>query len=286
MNTLLPQKIRSDLEHHGVVYPIDVLEGEHATALLADYERIAQRMTGWTGTRQVVKVHVVSKIIWDVICNPNIVDAVQAKIGPDVLCWGATFFAKPPASGGYVGWHQDLTYWGLEPAEDVVTAWIAFTDAHLDNGCMSVIGASHKNDFRAHINRTGTDNLLLSGQEVELTDEERANMIHCELEPGQASIHHSMALHGSNPNLSTRSRIGLSVQYISARVTQKNNGGTDSAMRVAGDTSSSSMIHTPPPDGEFTPQGIQNWKDTVAHPSGLGSTADDVSISARLEEIS
>lgn len=268
------------------MHPINVVAPQDATALLSDYQRIEQRMSQWTGTRQLPKVHVVSKAMWEVVCNPNLVTAVQTLIGPDVLCWGATFFAKPANSGGYVGWHQDLTYWGLEPATDVVTAWVAFTDAHLDNGCMSVIKASHTQDFRTHNNHTQTENLLLSGQEVELTEQEQSNMIHCELEPGQASIHHSMALHGSNPNLSSRPRVGLSIQYISARVTQKNNSGVDSAMHVSGNTSGSSMIQTPAPEDEFSEQGIQLWKDTVGHPSGLGSTATDIDVSAQLEKIS
>lgn len=286
MTTLSQSALRQELADTGVVHPVDVVTADNATTLLSDYERIEERMSDWTGTSQLPNVHLVSKAIWEVVCNPKLVNAVQAIIGPNVLCWGATFFAKPPRSGGYVGWHQDLAYWGLEPAADVVTAWIAFTDAHLDNGCMSVIKASHKQELRPHSTNAQSDNLLLSGQEVELTDREQASMIHCELEAGQASIHHPMALHGSNPNVSSRPRVGLSVQYISASVTQKNNNGIDSAMHVSGNTSGSQMIQTSPPDGEFTPQGIQTWKDTVAHPSGMGSTADDIDVSARLGSIS
>ena len=31
-----------------------------------------------------------------------------------------------PQTKSFVSWHQDSTYWGLEPP-DIVTAWVAFT---------------------------------------------------------------------------------------------------------------------------------------------------------------
>ena len=34
--------------------------------------------------------------------------------------------AQSPA---FVSWHQDATYWGLS-TDDVITAWVAFADAH------------------------------------------------------------------------------------------------------------------------------------------------------------
>ncbi|MGI9315800.1 MAG: phytanoyl-CoA dioxygenase family protein [bacterium] len=63
-------------------------------------------------------------------------------LGPDLYIWGATLFAIPPYSGGYVGWHQDLRYWGLTPCDEVLTAWHAISDAHRDNGCMAVLPGS------------------------------------------------------------------------------------------------------------------------------------------------
>jgi len=150
---------------------------------------------------------------------------------------------------------------------------------------MSVVSGSHCGTFRKHVNQKNDGNLLLSGQKVMLTEAEQANLVHCELEAGQASIHHSMALHGSNPNESARSRIGLSIQYISADVVQKNNGGVDSATAVRGDAGRSAMIQPPAPNGEFTTQSINVWKETIGHPSGLGATADDVDLLAQLDRV-
>jgi PST family polysaccharide transporter len=51
-----------------------------------------------------------------------------------LLVWSTSFFIKGPRDAAFVSWHQDATYWGLsEP--DVVTAWVAFTEATVDTAC-------------------------------------------------------------------------------------------------------------------------------------------------------
>ncbi|MEJ0071869.1 MAG: phytanoyl-CoA dioxygenase family protein [Pseudomonadota bacterium] len=70
--------------------------------------------------------------------------------------------ARDPA---YVGWHQDATYFGLQP-EVQVTAWIALTAASVEAGCMEVIPGSHKLG-QLHHGRSDTQNNLLSrGQTI------------------------------------------------------------------------------------------------------------------------
>ena len=108
----------------------------------------------------------------------------------------------------------------------------------------------------------------------------RDQLVHVELDPGEASIHHSKALHGSNPNTSDRPRIGLSIQYISANVVQRNNGGIDSASAVRGNTAHSKLELEPSPEQDFDAEGIKNWKRFIANPSGLGATADAIQIEA------
>jgi ectoine hydroxylase-related dioxygenase (phytanoyl-CoA dioxygenase family) len=35
-----------------------------------------------------------------------------------------------------VSWHQDPTYWGLEPVEGVVSIWLALAPATVESGAM------------------------------------------------------------------------------------------------------------------------------------------------------
>ena len=98
--------------------------------------------------------------------HPKILDAVEDVIGPDILCWTTNFFIKEANSPGFVSWHQDSTYWGLEP-DDVVTAWVAFTDATPENGCMQFMpGTQTQVDQLPHVDTFHKDNLLSRGQEI------------------------------------------------------------------------------------------------------------------------
>ena len=46
--------------------------------------------------------------MWDIIRNDNILDAIEDIIGPDILCWGSSFFTKNANDARFVSWHQDL----------------------------------------------------------------------------------------------------------------------------------------------------------------------------------
>ena len=72
------------------------------------------------------------------IRHPRILDAVEDLIGPDILVFTTTFFIKDANSPTFAAWHQDATYFGIEPYEHV-TAWVALTDATEEAGCMEVV---------------------------------------------------------------------------------------------------------------------------------------------------
>ena len=65
----------------------------------------------------------------EVVRHPAILDTVESIIGPDILCWSSRFFIKAPGDGGFVSWHQDVTYWGIDVFENILTAWIALSPA-------------------------------------------------------------------------------------------------------------------------------------------------------------
>ena len=76
----------------------------------------------------------------DLIRHPRILDAIEDVIGPNILVWTSTFFIKEPHSPTFAAWHQDGTYFGLEPKEQVC-AWVALTDASREAGCMEQLSS-------------------------------------------------------------------------------------------------------------------------------------------------
>jgi ectoine hydroxylase-related dioxygenase (phytanoyl-CoA dioxygenase family) len=164
------------------------------------------------------KTHLLFTWADELVHHPAILDAVEDVIGPDILCWTTNFFIKEAASPGFVSWHQDSTYWGLEP-HDVITAWVAFTRSDLVSGCMKVIPGTQIGDQLAHVDTFHKHNLLSRGQEIAV-DVDQSKAVPILLEPGEMSLHHIKLVHGSEPNRSTDRRIGFAIRYIPTYVKQ------------------------------------------------------------------
>jgi non-heme Fe2+,alpha-ketoglutarate-dependent halogenase len=214
----------------GVYAPVRAISTEAAIAL-------RQRLEAHEAERGVVagtlrhKTHLVFTWLDDLIRHPGILDAVEDIIGPDILCWGTSFFIKEARNPSYVSWHQDSTYWGLEPA-DIVTAWVALSESSLANGAMRVIPGSHKLPQYPHRDTFAPNNLLSRGQEISVEVDERQALA-LPLKPGEMSLHHVRLVHGSDPNPSDQRRIGFAIRYLPTYVRQVV-GTRDSATLVRG----------------------------------------------------
>ena len=153
--------------------------------------------------------------VYDILTNPRIVDCAADLLGEDVIAWGSHFFCKMPGDGRAVAWHQDASYWPLSPSH-AVTVWVAIDDADLDNGCMKFIAGSHHSGHLTYRKSSPEEHNVLD-QTVE-NAESFGTVVIDDLKAGQASIHNDLLLHGSDANLSTRRRCGLTLRYCNARV--------------------------------------------------------------------
>jgi ectoine hydroxylase-related dioxygenase (phytanoyl-CoA dioxygenase family) len=131
------------------------------------------------------------------------------------MLFGASIFAKGGRDPRYVSWHQDSAYFGLSPHEEV-TAWVAFTDSTVANGCLRVLPGTHLGPDHRHHETHAKDNMLAKGQAIEGLDE--SNAVDFVLEAGQFSLHHERTVHGSNPNRSADRRIGFAFFYMPTHV--------------------------------------------------------------------
>jgi ectoine hydroxylase-related dioxygenase (phytanoyl-CoA dioxygenase family) len=143
--------------------------------------------------------------------DDRLLDIAQKFIGPNIALFASHYISKPPLDGQPVLWHQDGSYWPLEPME-VVTLWLAVDDSLPDNGCMRVIPGSHREALREMKRRTDVASVLGSGIDEDQVDESAA--VDCVLRAGGVSVHHPNLIHGSNANRSDRRRCGLTIRYI------------------------------------------------------------------------
>ncbi len=227
---LLTQEAVEQYNREGWYAPVSVLSPSEASAIRGKLEAFEAEAGGLKGPLR-HKSHLLFTWLDELIRHPRILDAVEDVIGPNILCWGSSFFIKEPRNPGFVSWHQDSTYWGLDPA-DVITAWVAFSDSNAANGAMRVIPGTHKLDQVTHRDTFNADNLLSRGQEIEVdVDASQARML--ELRAGEMSLHHVRLIHGSDPNPSDTRRIGFAIRYIPTHVRQVA-GTHDSATLVRG----------------------------------------------------
>lgn len=240
----------------GCLFPIRVFPAETA----ATYRERLEAVEAEGGDiKQMLrhKPHLVFTFLDELVRHPAVLDAVEGMIGPNILCWASSFFTKEPRTEDYISWHQDLTYWGLEPA-DIVTAWIALTPSVPESGCMRVVPGTHTQEVVAHKDTFAEHNLLSRGQEiaVEVDEDEAVDVV---LQPGEMSLHHVKLFHGSNPNRSGDRRIGFAVRYLPTHVRQTV-GDKDSALLVRGVDSYGYFEHETPPAADLDPAAVAHHK--------------------------
>ena len=215
---LTPEQI-TQYERDGYVCPVDAFSA-HQARVWRDKLEAFERDEGQKMTRgHNFKPHLLFPWVDEIVHAPEVLDAVEDLIGPDIRLFHLTAWPKDAHSGAYVSWHQDATYFALEPICHV-TAWVALTDASIEAGCMEVIPGSHKAGQLPHDQSQDTDNLLSRGQTLgRRVDGSRTAFM--PVQAGQFSLHHTHLVHNSRPNRSNHRRIGLGISYIptSARCT-------------------------------------------------------------------
>jgi ectoine hydroxylase-related dioxygenase (phytanoyl-CoA dioxygenase family) len=144
--------------------------------------------------------------------NRDILDMVAQVIGPNFALWNSSFFAKPAGNGKRTPWHQDGEYWPIRPLA-TCTVWIAVDAATPENGCLRVIKGSHK-DHRLRKHRTVNAPDVTLTQELEPDEFDESRAVDLVLAPGQVSLHDVFLLHGSEANVSDKSRRGMTLRFM------------------------------------------------------------------------
>lgn len=205
--------LREAYQREGYVLIPDVLDAdligeasEHVAWLQAKNPELRpEQLHNWLMTDDPFWVRLVG--------DDRLLDIAEQFIGPDIALFASHYISKPPFDGQPVLWHQDGSYWPLDPME-VVTLWLAVDDSLPENGCMRAIPGTHTMDLQEMKPRREVANVLSSGMDSELVDESKA--VDFILPAGGVSVHHPNLIHGSNANTSPLRRCGLTIRYIPA----------------------------------------------------------------------
>ena len=203
-------------EDEGYVHPVPVLTVAEVRQARGEIEAFEARTGKTLDYPEKSKSYLLFDWADRLVRHAKVLDAVEDLIGPDIMVYHTTMWIKDPKTPQYILWHQDGTYFYLDPALHV-TAWVALSDASVAAGCMHVLPGSHKLGQLEHQDDPGENNLILRGQAIfgRFDDEVGLPM---PLQAGEMSLHHTDLVHCSHPNGSGERRMGFGISYIPAHV--------------------------------------------------------------------
>lgn len=248
---LTPEQVAS-YHRDGFLSPIRVMTEAEAARVRAEFEAAERRWPDATQGANRNNAHLNLMCLDRLVHDANVLDAVEDIVGPDILVCATVLFIKEPGDPGFVSWHQDATYMGLEP-HDGVTAWIALSPSNRETGCMRMLPGSHREEIRPHEDTFGETNILTRGQTIADVDEDA--IVDLELSPGEMSFHHPRVIHGSRPNRGRDRRIGFTIQsYLPPDVRQTR--GTTYAQVARGENRTGFLPSLPRPTGDMDPEDV------------------------------
>lgn len=134
----------------------------------------------------------------------------QLLEGNGAVChFHSKLMQKEPRVGGAWEWHQDYGYWYKNEflfPEQMMSVMIAITEATKENGCLQVIGGTHKMGRVEH--GFAGEQVGAAQRYVDLALQTLPH-VYVELEAGDALFFHSNILHRSEANESDRPRWSL-----------------------------------------------------------------------------
>lgn len=229
-NVLTAEQIER-FNREGYLMPFRFFSTDEMAELRTYFDRLLARyLAEGKDSYSISTAHLRHGRVWDLLTHPRIVAVVRDLLGESVVGWGSHFFCKMPGDGKAVAWHQDASYWPLTPSK-AVTVWLAIDDADRGNACMRYLPGTH---VLGHLTYqlTENDDQQVLNQTVPGI-EQYGNPVDVELQAGEASLHSDLLLHGSEKNISSRRRCGLTLRYTTGDV-QAHLGWADKGVIVAG----------------------------------------------------
>jgi hypothetical protein len=161
----------------------------------------------------------VGPAVFRLLTNQRLLDVVESVVGPDVFSnpvqhirtkLPPKVFANGASKNGLVSkveWHQDNGVILPEADESqILTVWLALTDATTENGCMQVIPGSHREGLKDHC---PVGQLRIPDALIELQQAKPLPM-----KAGSALLMTSRTIHSSLDNVSDNSvRISFDLRY-------------------------------------------------------------------------
>lgn len=148
--------------------------------------------------------------------------ARQVMASASVTFFYDQLLVKEPMTPTQTPWHQDLPYWPLR-GEQILSLWIGCDPVPAEAGAMRYVKGSHRAGVmyapRAFDAASGFDDVYAKSGLPPFPDMDAmlkdAELLVCEVEPGDIIVHHPLTFHWSPGNLSRHlRRRALALRYV------------------------------------------------------------------------
>lgn len=215
------QEIQTEFEANGYIIVRSIFSPEEITLLrsaLGSDDGVKSHAYELSATEHGRKIHM---CLWNQPGNDvtgmaarseKIVGTMEKLLGGEVYHFTSKLIMKDARTGGKHIWHQDYGYWYNNGClfPDMGSVFIAIDKCTRENGCLQVLKSSHKFGRIDHISVGGQ-----TGADMERVNHlmKRLDLVHVELEPGDALFFHCNVLHTSSRNDSDQNRWVLISSY-------------------------------------------------------------------------
>ena len=141
----------------------------------------------------------------------RMVECTEFLMGEPCYHWHSKLTVKPPGCEARIDWHQDYTSWYDDGVmfPQLLTVGVAIEPATKANGCLQLVPGSQR------IGRMNYEDHAIYEKRVDRA-KEKLDVVHCEMDTGDAVFFHCNTLHGSAMNTSDSSRLMLFASYNAA----------------------------------------------------------------------
>ena len=160
--------------------------------------------------RQLMHSEKVSPGLNQVLRGPEVLDILEALVGPDLSLFHSKLLMKAARDGSVTPWHQDYAYWKRGENRPVqVNMMLAIDPATIENGCIQFVPGTHKQGLIKHDREQGVSfGVYLPG-----FFQKREGAVFCEMAPGDGIFFGSLVIHGSEGNHSAHGRRANTIAY-------------------------------------------------------------------------
>ena len=155
----------------------------------------------------IAEPHELCSEVMDLARDPRILDLVEIALGPNIQLYYSMVFMKPPKKGNSAPWHQDFAFYAHTRA-DLIHIQIYVDDSTIENGCLRIAPGSQKLGLFNHF-KDGVYTGELQGDTSQYDEQE----VILPMKAGGMVMWHTMTLHRSYPNKSTKQRRALVLAF-------------------------------------------------------------------------